>query len=112
MKTGPDLQDLLVCAAFLAIGFEQVVATTDSAVYEKRTDGLGQVEVIARLVENATIIEQAWLDMSQELRDNWGTVWAYEVVEKFGIAWTEAFFDNEPWNTLRELERIIIQASH
>jgi hypothetical protein len=99
--------ELMLCAAYLALGAKSVLCTADGESYRRATDGQGELGFMADLVAHAPMIEAAWLAMPQSARDEFDRVWAYEIVEPFGIAYARAMLAGQEFNAAATLDSLL-----
>lgn len=99
--------ELMLCAAYLALGARSHLLLADRESYTRATNGIGELEYISRAIAYAPQVESRWLAMSQDERDGFGKVWAYEVVEEFGIAYARAMLAGREFDANATLDSLL-----
>jgi len=102
----PD-DELMLCAAYLALGARTHLLLADRESYSRAINGIGELEFISRAISYAPQVEGRWLAMSQDERDDFGMVWAYEIVEEFGIAYARAMLAGREFDADATLDSLL-----
>lgn len=103
----PLQDELMLCAAYLALGARTRLLLADRESYSRAINGIGELEFISRAIAYAPQVEGRWQAMSQDERDGFSMVWAYEICEPFGEAYALAMLAGQEFDAGATLDRLL-----